>query len=321
MHTSNLKGLKAFLAVVECGSVTEAANRLALTQSGVSRQLSAIEEEVGFALFDRIRGRLSVSRKGAAFLRHAQRTLDVVENLPRAALAIASGAADRVVIAGTSAVVHGLLPFAVARYINERPGSPPSITMRSLQEIAEIGAQGHFDLIVAPAPLQPRHYDLLETMDFQLCLAAPVDLLPIDSDDVSLVHLNGLPFISLDPFASYQESVVRALTAAGTTVRFTCETSSVVTAARLVALGAGCAFLDPFVARTIAGPKVSLRKTSPAIRHSYSIFAPSNTPIGEETRHILASLRTVVDEFSGSAGHHEPQPAKISRKAATKARG
>ena len=45
------------------------------------------------------------------------------------------------------------LPFAVARYVRERPGSPPSITMRSLQEIAELGPQGHFDLIIAPATL------------------------------------------------------------------------------------------------------------------------------------------------------------------------
>jgi DNA-binding transcriptional LysR family regulator len=65
MPHNNIKRLKAFVAVAESGSVTEAANRLALTQSGVSRQIAAMEEEVGFALFDRVRGRLSVSQKGA----------------------------------------------------------------------------------------------------------------------------------------------------------------------------------------------------------------------------------------------------------------
>lgn len=297
MYSSNLKGLKAFLAVAEFGSVTEAANRLALTQSGVSRQISAIEEDVGFALFDRIRGRLSISRKGGAFLRHARRTLDVVENLPRAALAIASGAADRVVIAGTSAVVHGVLPLAVARYVRERPGSTPSITMRSLQEISELGDQGHFDLIIAPAPLRPLQYDLLETIDFDLILAGPIELLPTNSDDISLDQLDGMPLISLDPLATYQESVERTLAAAGVAVQRVCETSSILAAARLVSLGVGCAFLDPFVTQTIAGPTVGLRKITPAIRHSYSILSPTNTPISEETRHILISLRAVIDDF------------------------
>lgn len=303
MYSKNLKGLKAFVAVAECGSVTEASIRLSLTQSGVSRQIAAIEDEVGFPLFDRIRGRLSVSRKGAAFLRHARRTLDVVETLPRAALAIASGAADRVMIAGTSSVVHGLLPFAVARYVRERPGSQPSITMRSLQEIAELGPQGHFDLIIVPAPLRLPNYDLLQTVDFDLRFVGPVDLLPSDGEEIPLERLDGLPFISLDPFATYQESVERALSAAGVRVRFTCETSSVLAAARLVALGAGCAFLDPFVAQTIAGPSVGSRKLSPAITLGYSIFAPANIPLGEETKHILANLRAVVDDLGeGRAG-------------------
>ena len=67
MPNNNMKRLKAFVAVAESGSVTVAANRLAFTQSGVSRQITAMEEDVGFALYDRVRGRLSVSHKGTAF--------------------------------------------------------------------------------------------------------------------------------------------------------------------------------------------------------------------------------------------------------------
>jgi DNA-binding transcriptional LysR family regulator len=297
MAQNNLKGLKAFIAVAEFGSVTEAANRLALTQSGVSRQIAAIEDAVGFALFDRVRGRLSVSQKGAAFLRHARRTLDVVENLPRAALAIASGAADRVAIAGTSAVIHGLLPFTIAKYIEQRPGSSPSITMRSLQEIAELGAQGHFDLIIAPTPARPPYYDLVRSIEFDLCFAGPAHLLTTEGDSLSLDQLAGMPFISLDPFATYQESVERALKAADIEVRLACETSSVMAAARLVELGVGCAFLDPFVAQTINNPAVAVRKLTPVITHSYSVFAPSNTPLGDETKYVLECLNAIVDDL------------------------
>ena len=297
MSVNSIKGLKAFIAVAELGSVTEAANRLALTQSGVSRQIAAIEDDIGFTLFDRVKGRLTVSQKGAAFLRHARRTLDVVENLPRAALAIAAGAADRVSVAGTSAVVHGLLPFAVARYAAERPGSLPGITMRSLQEIAELGAQGHFDLIIAPTPARPPHFDLVRSIEFDLRFAGPRSILADKPDEVSVKDLDGVPFISLDPFASYQESVERTLKAANVDVHLACETSSVMAAARLVELGVGCALLDPFVAATINDPTVSVRKLSPRITHRYSVFAPSNALISEETEHFLDSLNNVVDEL------------------------
>ena len=295
MPHNNIKRLKAFVAVAESGSVTEAANRLALTQSGVSRQIAAMEEEVGFALFDRVRGRLSVSQKGATFLRHARRTLDVVENLPRAALAIASGAEDRVVIAGTSAVVHGLMPFVVASYTTERPGASPGIIMRSQQEFVDLGPHGHFDLIIAPAPTRPPYYDLVQSIEFDLYFAGPLELLPKDGREIPLSNLNGQPFISLDPFSSYQESVERALKKQKIDVQLACETSSLMTAARLVDLGVGCAFLDPFVARTLNNPAVGVRKLTPHITHSYSILTPSNTLASEEVNNFLKCLNEVAN--------------------------
>ena len=200
----NVRGLKAFLAVVECESVTEAGNRVGLTQSGGSRQIAALEDEVGFALFDRHRGRLRLSRKGQAFMRHARNALETLEQLPQAARTIATGAADRLEIAATSAVVHGLLPRVVANYIQLRPGLPPSIVMRSLNQIIELGPTDRFDLVILPSPLRPTALTLLGTISFDLQLAAPHHLVPELCADQPLEDVAGLPFISLDPFETYQ---------------------------------------------------------------------------------------------------------------------
>ena len=78
-------------------------------------------------------------------------------------------------------------------------------------------------------------------------------------------------------------------------VQMACETSSVMAAARLVDLGVGCAFLDPFVARTLNNPTVGIRKLSPHITHSYSILAPSNASISEEARKFLKCLNDVAN--------------------------
>ncbi len=294
----NLKGLKAFLAVADSGSVTEAADRLALTQSGVSRQIASLEGELEFPLFDRLRGRLVLNRKGEVFLRHVRSTVEAVDHLPRAARAIASGAIDRVVIAATSGIVHGLLPPAVARYVSARPGLPPNIVMRSLQELNDLGPESRYDLVLAPMPLRPPHFELIDTIAFDLRLAAPRELLPHAGDVIALDQLGGLPFISLDPFASYQESVERHLDAAGVAVRFVCETSSTLTAARLVELGTGCAFLDPFVARSLVSGSVVTCRVDPAFGHSYGVFAPQSLPLSDEAGQALDFLRRAAAELS-----------------------
>ena len=294
----NLRGLKAFLAVADSGSVTEAAGRLALTQSGVSRQIAALESELGFSLFDRLRGRLVLNRKGEVFLRQVRRTVEAVDHLPRAARAIASGAIDRVVMAATSGIVHGLLPPAVARYVAARPGLAPNVVMRSLQELNDLGPESRYDLVLAPLPFRPPHFELVESIAFDLRLVLPRGLLPGLGEVVALERLGDLPFISLDPFASYQESVERNLEAAGVAVQFVCETSSTLTAARLVELGTGCAFLDPFVARSLTSGSVVTCRADPAFGHSYGVFAPHSLPLSDEAGQALDFLRQVAAELS-----------------------
>ena len=291
----NLKQLKAFLAVADGGSVTAAADRLNLTQPGVSRQIAALEAELEFPLFDRVRGRLIVNRRGSAFLRHARHSVDAVDHLPRAARAIAAGTIDRVTVVATSSIVHGLLPPAIDQYIRNRPGLPPSVIMRGLREIVDLAPEDQTDLVLAPMPVRPARFNLIETINVDLVLAGPSVYLPSGDDEVDLGTLGRLPFISLDPFATYQESIESALEVSGTKVAYICETSSVVTAGQLVRLGVGCAFLDPFIARSVSGPETTVRKIKPSISHTYGIYAAPGTAVTGEVAALLDAIHNVVD--------------------------
>jgi len=63
-----LLGLQAFEATARLGSVSRAATELCLTQSAVSRQLLALEAQLGVQLFHRSRKRLILSEAGAGYL-------------------------------------------------------------------------------------------------------------------------------------------------------------------------------------------------------------------------------------------------------------
>ncbi len=67
--------LRAFVAVVETGSVTGAASLLNLTQAAVSQQLKRLEELFGTALFERHHKRLSLKPTGERLMAHAQRLI------------------------------------------------------------------------------------------------------------------------------------------------------------------------------------------------------------------------------------------------------
>jgi LysR family transcriptional regulator, transcription activator of glutamate synthase operon len=68
----DLRQIQYFLAIVEHGSFTEAADFHFISQSSLSKRIIALEEELGVTLFDRSKRNVSLTQAGEAFLIYAQ---------------------------------------------------------------------------------------------------------------------------------------------------------------------------------------------------------------------------------------------------------
>ncbi|WP_019927600.1 LysR family transcriptional regulator [Nocardia sp. BMG111209] len=71
----DLKQLKALVTVAEVGSVTRAAELLHLVQPAVTRQIRAMETELGVTLFERTRNGMQLTEAGAIMAERARRAL------------------------------------------------------------------------------------------------------------------------------------------------------------------------------------------------------------------------------------------------------
>ena len=60
----NLEWLRTFSAIYECKNITEASNKLNMTQPGVSKHLSALESHIGKKLFERTTRKLAPTEYG-----------------------------------------------------------------------------------------------------------------------------------------------------------------------------------------------------------------------------------------------------------------
>ncbi|MFB6326594.1 LysR substrate-binding domain-containing protein [Pantoea deleyi] len=74
-----LEELRAWVAVVDSGSITAAAAQLAQTSSGISRALSRLESKLQTTLLHRTTRRLALTEEGQVFLAHARQILASVE--------------------------------------------------------------------------------------------------------------------------------------------------------------------------------------------------------------------------------------------------
>jgi len=81
----SLAQIRYFVAVAEEGHVGRAAERLRIAQPPVSRQIRALEDEIGTPLFERTSRGMRLLPSGSAFLAHARAILDAVERASAAA--------------------------------------------------------------------------------------------------------------------------------------------------------------------------------------------------------------------------------------------
>ncbi|BBI59924.1 hypothetical protein HSBAA_12300 [Vreelandella sulfidaeris] len=83
---STLEEQQAFVTVVDSGSITNAAERLGITVSGVSRALNRLEQKLGTTLLRRTTRRLELTEEGETFLNHCRRILAAVDEAEEAML-------------------------------------------------------------------------------------------------------------------------------------------------------------------------------------------------------------------------------------------
>ncbi|MBK4783865.1 MAG: LysR family transcriptional regulator [Pantoea sp. Pent] len=144
----DIKILRAFATVAALEHIGQAAERLHISPSPLSRQIQQLESELGMVLFHREKKRLRLTDKGKRFLTEVTPFLQHHERLKDYAQHLQQGDVGRLDIGYVEAAIHSrLLPAALARLA---PGAGIDVrlhALRSAQQIARLEA-GAIDIAI-----------------------------------------------------------------------------------------------------------------------------------------------------------------------------
>ncbi|QXI45331.1 LysR family transcriptional regulator [Pseudomonas wayambapalatensis] len=268
------KGLEALRAFVETGSVTQASVRLNRTQPQVGRLLSNLEEEVGFALFQRTKKRLSLTPDGWSFYRQVERHLASQESLQKLAGRLKARQNNHVRVLTAPHLSNAIVNDALAIMAERSARFSASIDSRVRLDIETWVGQENFDLGVTVLPLENPLLEVEPFISVEVVAAMSADHPFASKPVITVDDLSGESLIALHPRSLIRQSLSLVTESLQPQPNIRFETTNGILACQLAARGLGIAISDPFIATSSEVPLV-LRPFQPAITLDYGFIFPA----------------------------------------------
>jgi DNA-binding transcriptional LysR family regulator len=149
----NLRQLEYFVAIVEHGSFTAAAQRLLVSQPSLSQQINALERELGGLLLERLPRGVRLTAAGLSLLPEAQAAILHSERARRAVRMALELEAGQLEVAVNTSAAAGILPIVLRDWQHRYPAIEVSLLefphRRALDEAVRDGVG---DIAVGPPP-------------------------------------------------------------------------------------------------------------------------------------------------------------------------
>lgn len=241
----NLRQIEAFLAVVDLGTVTRAAETMYVTQSAVSRLISRLEREVGFTLFDRRQGLMAPTAEAKALHAEAMRSYIGLKEIQFAAQRIAQIGSGMLKVCVMSSLQQGALPRLVTEFMRKHPGISVMFDVQRHYDVVYAVSRGSAEIGFATLPVDHPNIESLPIARTPVVCLLPTGHPLAELEAIRPMDLHGVDFLSV-PRMRFNDRITRILEAHGARPRTRIEAGTMLAAMALVEAGAGAFVVDAF---------------------------------------------------------------------------
>lgn len=192
----DLRKLRYFLTVAEELHFGRAALRLHLAQPPLTRQISALETELGFKLFDRTSRTVTLTAQGRAFLPYARSVLEQVELAQVIAGKLAAGTAGQLTLGYVSSIaLSDLFSRAIQAFAQRFPDVQLTLVECASGGLGAQVADGRLDIGLSRLLPKSTDVQVLSLGEERLVAAVSSDSPLASQATVSLAQLSTYPLI------------------------------------------------------------------------------------------------------------------------------
>jgi DNA-binding transcriptional LysR family regulator len=290
------KALNAFCLIMRRGSLAAAATDMNLSQPAVSRLISNLEHELGFALFHRDRRALRPTDEARRFFKEAERILAGIEQLANIASDIRQGSGQQVRVVAMSRLANSVLPRAAMKFHELMPDIALTLETHHRREMERWLTGRQFDVGFGPLPIENVKLDIRPLGSTQAVVVLPEGHFLGARVEVPISDLLDEELLALTPDTLLQQQIEAAFTIAGEKPRVGMRTSSSLIAVNLVAQGWGYTITDVFTASCASGPVV-VRPLADPLSLEFGILTPQGAALSPATETFIDCMTDAFAAF------------------------
>ena len=293
MGWMNLRQLEVFYAIMSTGAVTAAARRLNVTQPAISNTLRHMEQQLGFALFERKGGRLHPTPEATDLMPDVNEIFERLDRLDRVVQDMRDGKAGHLIIATTPTLVNVLIPRAVAVLRDRNPDLRISVLSLPTALAVDRIARREADIGLIYAPADNPGVDAEDLITTEIALAVPKTHPMAARSDINIADVADQTFISVGPHTRLGRLIDAEFRRAGAPPpKIEIDAGSSVAACLMVGEGTGIALVD--CATTLSGKfsELAFRSFRPSMKVTVQLILPRARLRSKLVAHLAEQLRT-----------------------------
>ncbi|PKQ45942.1 LysR family transcriptional regulator [Confluentibacter flavum] len=212
-----LRHIRYFLAVADTLHFRKAAEKLFISQPGLSRQIKEMEDQLGITLFDRHNRQVLLTNAGLYLKQELSNNLKSLDAILNHAKLLQAGKDGQLSFGYVGSAMQHIIPELLLKFTQNHPSVLFSLKeMDNQKQIEGLLAQD-IDIGFVRLERVPRGLEIYPLLKETFCLVLPKDH-PIDrSNFKNIAQLKSEPFILFDPeySASYYEKVMEIFDESG----------------------------------------------------------------------------------------------------------
>lgn len=292
-----IRQIEIFRAVMAGGSTTAGAVTLGLSQSAVSRQLTQLEEELGFELFERSNGRLLPRPEAFALMDEVGELASLVARLKRYTEDLRAGTVGQrfLRVAVPHSFIATVMPEVIETYLAERHDASVELIGGHYDAIEQMVLARVADLGFVSLPPRNKGFEAREIVRSESVCIMPAGHPLADRPNLVPRDLSGHQLIMLGRQRPARLAFERQLRRAGVFPIVRIEVHSVEATCGLVARGLGVAVVPELIAGLYRHLPIAQRPFSPCIHGAYGIVTLKGAPMSRSAEAFTEILKNRLE--------------------------